>query len=211
MIVLGVNILGDLNETVNSQKNLGLALWRIVIAAGILVFILGFFNLFAVSLVMTVQWKLGTDKIPQSYIFRDRHQGITARQVRAKGAVAIHRTQMSSSITSASTVQSSPSVKSISKSFVHTRAVSEDESTLPSYNAPKDPMDSPTSKYSRGTCDTRSRIFGWRRRESLAPPLPINISAPMNFNHQFDHLVKRPDSTLHPSRTGETETQRHNG
>lgn len=49
MIVLGLNILGNLNKPATSQKSLGLAFWRIVIASGILVFILGFVNLIAVS------------------------------------------------------------------------------------------------------------------------------------------------------------------
>jgi len=48
MIVLGVNILGNLNKPATSQESLGLAMWRIVIASGIIVFILGFFNLVAV-------------------------------------------------------------------------------------------------------------------------------------------------------------------
>ncbi|KAF1347843.1 hypothetical protein BDV97DRAFT_269963, partial [Delphinella strobiligena] len=68
MIILGVDILGNLNKAATSQESLGLAMWRIVIGSGIIVFILGFFNLFA------------------SYIFRDRGHGITARQVRAQGA-----------------------------------------------------------------------------------------------------------------------------
>lgn len=49
MIVLGVNILGNLNKEATSQKSLGMAFWRIVIASGILVFVLGFFNIVAVS------------------------------------------------------------------------------------------------------------------------------------------------------------------
>lgn len=50
MIVLGVNILGNLNKPATSQEALGLAVWRIVIGSGIVVFILGFFNLFAVGI-----------------------------------------------------------------------------------------------------------------------------------------------------------------
>lgn len=48
MLVLGVNILGNLNKEATSQENIGLAFWRIVIGAGILVTILGFFNIIAV-------------------------------------------------------------------------------------------------------------------------------------------------------------------
>jgi hypothetical protein len=48
----------------------------------------------------------------------------------------------------------------------------------------------------------------------VAPPLPgsedrpVEISAPMGVNPQFAHLVQRPDSALHPSRTGESEAFR---
>lgn len=70
MIVLGINMLGNLNKPATSRKSLGLAFWRIVIASGIIIFIMGWVNLIA------------------SYVFRDRNAGITARQVRAHGAVA---------------------------------------------------------------------------------------------------------------------------
>ena len=50
MLILGVNILGNLNKRATSQKNLGLAFWRIVIGSGILVMILGVFNIVAVGL-----------------------------------------------------------------------------------------------------------------------------------------------------------------
>lgn len=49
MVVLGINVLGNLNKPDGSQKNLGMAFWRIVISSGILIFILGWFNLLAVS------------------------------------------------------------------------------------------------------------------------------------------------------------------
>ena len=53
-------------------------------------------------------------------------------------------------------------------------------------------------------------------RQSVGPQLPINpsggremeISSPMGVNPQFAHLVQRPDSALHPSRTGESEAFR---
>jgi len=49
MLVLGFNILGNLNKNATSQANLGLPLWRVVIAGGILSAIMGFFNIVAVS------------------------------------------------------------------------------------------------------------------------------------------------------------------
>lgn len=107
------------------------------------------------------------------------------------------------------------------------------ESLLPSYHASSphsaasppypatkqnEPI-SPTSKYSRATdCPKKTiwKAFGNRKsgRQSVGPPLPINpqremeISAPMGVNPQFAHLMQRPDSALHPSRTGESEAFR---
>jgi len=48
MLVLGINMLGNLNKAATSQKSLGMSFWRIVIASGIIIFILGFVNLIAV-------------------------------------------------------------------------------------------------------------------------------------------------------------------
>ncbi|KAF2479838.1 hypothetical protein BDY17DRAFT_312778 [Neohortaea acidophila] len=62
MVVIGVDMLGNLNKPATSQKSLGLPFWRIVIAGGIVIFIMGWVNLIA------------------SYVFRDRNAGITARQ-----------------------------------------------------------------------------------------------------------------------------------
>ena len=50
MLLLGNEVLGNLNKQATSQKSLGLAFWRIVIAAGIVVIIMGTINLFAVSI-----------------------------------------------------------------------------------------------------------------------------------------------------------------
>ena len=50
MIVLGLNILGNMNKGATSQQSLGLAFWRLVVASGILVFVVGFLNVIAVRL-----------------------------------------------------------------------------------------------------------------------------------------------------------------
>lgn len=49
MIVLGFNILGNLNKAATSVENLGLPMWRIVISSGVLTALMGFFNIIAVS------------------------------------------------------------------------------------------------------------------------------------------------------------------
>ena len=48
MIVLGINMLGNLNKQATSQESLGMAFWRMVIGSGIVIFILGWVNLIAV-------------------------------------------------------------------------------------------------------------------------------------------------------------------
>ncbi|KAJ9217865.1 hypothetical protein DTO166G4_669 [Paecilomyces variotii] len=70
MATIGISLLGDLNSSETSQKALGLAFWRIVAAAGILAITMAFVNLLT------------------SFIFADRKAGVTARHVRAYGAVA---------------------------------------------------------------------------------------------------------------------------
>lgn len=227
MIVLGINMLGNLNKPATSQKSLGLAFWRVVIASGIVVFIMGWVNLVA------------------SYVFRDRSNGITARQVRAHGAVAVSMTPKAQSVTSstasapelAQTYINNPNPVNPTKSSNPFRILTTDrrQSILPSYHtasstpAPPSPPYpsrepvSPTSRYSRATACTRKKVFGLfggNKRDSLAPPLPVNphqqqqasgpmeISSPMGVNPQFAHLVQRPDSALHPSRTGESQAFR---
>jgi hypothetical protein len=49
MMVLGLNMLGNMNKEATSQKTLGLPFWRLLVASGILAIIIGFFNVVAVS------------------------------------------------------------------------------------------------------------------------------------------------------------------
>jgi hypothetical protein len=218
MVVLGINMLGNLNKEALSQESLGLAFWRVVISAGIIIFIMGWINLVA------------------SYVFRDRSQGVTARQVRAHGAVAVHKSPMAQS------AHGTPSAPELARSFVKSpstptksgnpfRIITSERrgSILPSYHtgsptSPPYPTHhdtapvSPTSKYSRTTDCPKKKVWPFRKsgRQSVGPQLPINvnggremeISSPMGINPQFAHLVQRPDSALHPSRTGQSEAFR---
>ncbi|KAG0652142.1 hypothetical protein D0Z07_1030 [Hyphodiscus hymeniophilus] len=68
MIILGFNVLGNLNKSATSVTTLGLPLWRIVIASGILSALMGLFNIIA------------------TFVFCDSVHGITGRQVRSHGA-----------------------------------------------------------------------------------------------------------------------------
>lgn len=49
MIVLGLNMLGNMNKEATSKESLGLPFWRLLVASGILALIIGTFNIIAVS------------------------------------------------------------------------------------------------------------------------------------------------------------------
>ncbi|TIA86503.1 hypothetical protein D6C76_00237 [Aureobasidium pullulans] len=197
MIILGIHVLACLNKPSNSQEHLGMAFWRVVIMAGILIFILGFLNLVA------------------TFVFRDRSQGITARQVRARGADAaaeaaiIHRSNTSAS--TAKSVSSRTTSDGSLKQF-RTSVSTKEEYVLPSYHSPspepqQQRMPVSPSLYSRATWCSKKKFFG-RKKDSVGPPLPVNISAPYDFEAQYGTSIARPDSALHPSRDTEGETRR---
>ncbi|KAF2273247.1 uncharacterized protein EI97DRAFT_165587 [Westerdykella ornata] len=71
MMVLGLNMLGNMNKEATSQESLGLPFWRLLVASGILAIVIGFFNVVA------------------SYIFRNKARQITARRVRSHGAISL--------------------------------------------------------------------------------------------------------------------------
>jgi len=208
MIIIGLDTLGNLNKESDSQANLGLQFWRIVIGSGILMFILGFVNLLA------------------SYVFRDSRAGITARMVRTHGAVADQAsTHAAPAMTKTPYTPPKTPISTKNALGIFT-AKSDAADTLPSYHTswPSPPRTdtrneslrpaSPSSRYSRSTTCTKKKILtslGQMRRgkrESLAPPLPLHISAPMNTNMQFaawvgaEKKLARPDSALHPARGG---------
>jgi hypothetical protein len=84
MMVLGLNMLGNMNKEATSQESLGLPFWRLLVASGILSIVIGFFNLAAVCISASHQPTVLTAL--QSYIFRDKSRNITARRVRSHGA-----------------------------------------------------------------------------------------------------------------------------
>lgn len=71
LLALGCTTLGQLNKSTTTSDAMGLGFWRIVIGSGILGIVFGVLNLLA------------------SFIFRDKANGVTARQIRGKGAVAL--------------------------------------------------------------------------------------------------------------------------
>lgn len=70
LVIIGCSIMGDLVKPAYSQENLGLPIWRLVIASAILSIAFGVFNLVA------------------SVIFRDGKNRITARMIRSDGNLA---------------------------------------------------------------------------------------------------------------------------
>lgn len=76
------------------------------------------------------------------------------------------------------------------------------ESILPSYHSSsplKVPPTRSSSTYSRSTSGEPKRFWGMKKRpESEVPPMPLQISAPLNVNPNFAHLVK-PNLAHHPS------------
>lgn len=214
MIVLGIDILGNLNKQATSQQSLGLPFWRMVISSGIVILVMGIVN------------------IATTYIFRDPCLGVTARQIRAKGAVAISDKEcleensgkphsIVTSFPSSQSIiptgaytpsqysQASPVRKSPVRNFM-TRAR---DSILPSYRSqvppypksperaayPQSPVRSISSPIKSPTAAAKQAGKELREGGGATSPRPImNISAPLNVNPQFAHLV-RPDNAHHPS------------
>ncbi|KAJ6094730.1 hypothetical protein N7467_002243 [Penicillium canescens] len=70
MMILGVSTLGNLNTKAMTQETIGMAFWRIIISAGVLAMVVSVLNVLA------------------SFLFSDYKAGVSARHVRAYGAVA---------------------------------------------------------------------------------------------------------------------------
>lgn len=206
MVILGNNILGNLNKEATSQKSLGLPFWRIVIGSGIIVFALGFINLIAVGVPHPFLKIIVTNNKLQSYIFQDKKLKVTARQVRSKGAVAIsdkeaqleNPSKPSSIVTSFPTPSYAPSsaysqaTSPIKKSPVRRFMHNARQSILPSYRSEVPPYPR-TPPGGWPTSPVKAAKTG--ESEEAAP---MEISAPLNVNPQFAHLV-RPNLAHHPT------------
>ncbi|KAF2471575.1 uncharacterized protein BDR25DRAFT_285079 [Lindgomyces ingoldianus] len=223
MMVLGLNLLGNMNKEATSQKSLGMPFWRLLLASGVLAIVIGFFNVVA------------------SYVFCDKSRHITARRVRSHGAITLsengdvesdpkalsvttHHTGSSCSRTGTPPCRmgtppinlgtpqhltASPCKESRFSQFnfspVRTLRNAR-QSILPSYHS-SSPLrmfghSRSSSTYSRSTSG-ESKKQSKKKRESDVPRMPMEISAPLNINPQFAHLVK-PNLAHHPSvRRGE--------
>lgn len=88
MIIMGCNTFGSLAQPIRSQEKLGLPMWRLVLASGILAFIFGLLNLIV------------------SFIWRDSQEGITARHIRNDGNLAKGMSSKSSTGSATSSMRS---------------------------------------------------------------------------------------------------------
>jgi hypothetical protein len=87
MMVIGLNMLGNMNKEATSQKSLGLPFWRLLLASGILSIVIGFFNIVAVRTLLPRREQYSN--LAQSFVFRDKSRKITSRMVRSRGAMTL--------------------------------------------------------------------------------------------------------------------------
>ncbi|KEF53958.1 uncharacterized protein A1O9_09753 [Exophiala aquamarina CBS 119918] len=177
MIFLGISILGNLNKEATSQKSLGLPFWRVVIASGIVVLVLGPINILA------------------SYVFRDKHSHLTARQVRSHGAVASHKADVEAS------TPKPPSRKSHYRSFF----LGSKRDSLPSY-------------YSRKNADRGEMGQTPKMHMAISSPFPQDASlvrtaqspgassskysqSPKSERYAMSPELNRPNLARHPAMT----------
>ncbi|KAJ5570417.1 uncharacterized protein N7459_009847 [Penicillium hispanicum] len=152
MMILGVSGLGNLNTEAMSQKSLSLAFWRIVISAGILAMVMSVINIVA------------------TFIFTNREAGVSARHVRAYGAVAPQKV-----------VSRTSSRRSFQLSLKR-------EDVLPTY--------SPQPALKRAS----KRLTARFPLKISSPLNPINMNDAASSKYSRDSTeIKMPDPALHPA------------
>lgn len=182
MMILGVAVLGNLNTATMSQKSLGLAFWRIVISAGILTMVMSVINVLTVS----HQFPLAsgpslTSNLRQTFIFTDRKQGVSARHVRAYGAVAPQKV-----------VSRNSSRRSFQLSLKR-------EDSLPTYS-PQPAMKRMTKRFSRFPLKISGPIHNKpsNNPDHLAPLSNFNDAASSRYSRDTAGLTV-PDLAHHPA------------
>lgn len=95
MLVLGISILGNLNNKVMTAKEIGTVYWQIIASAGFVAIVVAALNVIAVSprrpglLYLDVRYILTPRS--QSFVFTYPKSGTSARIVRSEGAVESNR------------------------------------------------------------------------------------------------------------------------
>lgn len=91
MLVLGISLLGNLNNKVMTKKEIGTVYWQIIASAGFVAIVVAALNVIAVSprrpglLYLDVRYILTPRS--QSFVFTYPKSGTSARIVRSEGAV----------------------------------------------------------------------------------------------------------------------------
>jgi len=185
-VLMGNSLLANLNKENASQQNIGLAFWRLIIGSGITIFVMGFVNILA------------------SYIFRDTHMCLTARQVRSSGATASHKLEVESTVST----PKPGNRRSRYRSFFLRNG---QRDSLPSYHAKTYMVQSPVPPM-----PTMTPI-----QQHTNPQNHIRMPSPtdQHFNHMKDaqspgaasskysidsrgeHRVSRPNIAHHPAMT----------
>lgn len=176
MIIIGVSILGNLNKQATSEGSLGTTFWRLVIASGIVVSILGVANIFA------------------SYMFRQKSLGITARQVRDHGAVAPQKVYLGPTSPSRSARRSFHLARSDTLPSYYTKSRQSHSAAGTQQQEEQEQQRSPVRNISApvpgARFEDRKGNGGGNKRNSSAPPVVVNG-------------VQRPDLAFHPALQGQ--------
>lgn len=100
MVILGLLLLGALNDEAMTEGSIGSPFWRIILGAGIVAIIFGVINIALVCVLAFLASGfffcfrclcLCLTPWVQNFIFRESDIGVTARHIRAHGAVAANQ------------------------------------------------------------------------------------------------------------------------
>ena len=179
MLLMGCHTLGALSHTPYSKKDLGGPVWRIIAASGCLGIAFGILNVLA------------------SWLYSDRAEGVSARQVRAEGATARAHSRNSASDDGASypdTDGYSSRSDSVRKEKTRSRRVSLFRHRLP---------------ISRPMPQDRDVERGYGGGAAAAPPHAVSDISECPDSSVVDDRsspimppVKRPPTALHPAMNG---------
>ncbi|ORY10857.1 hypothetical protein BCR34DRAFT_337748 [Clohesyomyces aquaticus] len=217
MEILGLNLLGNMNKEATSQKSLGLPFWRLLLASGILAIVIGCFNVVASFVFRDKSRHITARRVRSHGAITLSEHGDIESDLKAM-SVTTHHTGASSFRTGTPPMRmgtppvnmgspqhlASPQKESRFSQFnfspVRTLRNAR-QSILPSYHS-SSPLrvfghSRSSSTYSRSTSGETKKPMK-KKRESSVPRMPLEISAPLNVNPQFAHLVK-PNLAHHPS------------
>jgi hypothetical protein len=195
MLFLGNSILGNLNKNATSQKSLGMPFWRIVIASGIILFVVGPANILCVRTPFCGE-TIPTDSLLQSYIFRDKSIHLTARQIRSHGAVASHKADVEAS------TPKPPNRKSHYRSFF----LGSKRDSLPSYYSRKnadrnDPVRTPEMHLTISSPRFPQRQPSTREAQSPGGVSSKYSHSPRSERYAMSPEVSKPNIAHHPAMT----------